>query len=87
MQASSTAAGLLLGLLGIVLDDLNVLLGLNCSPITVIGASGSSCSSQVVCCADNAVVSSEFVRSRSGMGSDSFFQGGLISIGCIPIFL
>ncbi|KAJ3862514.1 fungal hydrophobin [Lentinula novae-zelandiae] len=54
-SASSTAAGLLLGLLGIVLDDLNVLLGLNCSPITVIGASGSGCSAQTVCCEDNAV--------------------------------
>ncbi|KAJ3718144.1 hydrophobin, partial [Lentinula raphanica] len=66
--AGSSAGSSLLGLLGIVIEDLNVLLGINCSPITIIGASGSSCSAQTVCCEDNAV-------------------GGLISIGCIPIFL
>ncbi|KAJ4474837.1 hydrophobin [Lentinula aciculospora] len=52
--AGSAAGSLLLGLLGIVVQDLNVLLGLNCSPITVIGTSGS-CSAQTVCCEDNAV--------------------------------
>ncbi|KAJ3991814.1 fungal hydrophobin [Lentinula boryana] len=54
-QAGSAAGSLLLGLLGIVVQDLNVLLGIGCSPITVIGASGSSCSAQTVCCEDNAV--------------------------------
>ncbi|KAH7872147.1 hydrophobin 2 [Lentinula edodes] len=51
--ANSASATALLGLLGIVLQDLNVLVGLTCSPITVIGASGSSCSAQAVCCEDN----------------------------------
>ncbi|KAI0764925.1 fungal hydrophobin-domain-containing protein [Fomes fomentarius] len=61
--------GTILGLLGIVLDGVDVLLGLTCSPITVIGVgSGNACSSNVVCCQNNNV-------------------GGLISIGCIPIFL
>ncbi|KAE9407598.1 hydrophobin 2 [Gymnopus androsaceus JB14] len=52
-SASSSSATALLGLLGIVLQDLNVLVGLTCSPITVIGASGGSCSAQAVCCEDN----------------------------------
>ncbi|KAJ4468439.1 fungal hydrophobin-domain-containing protein [Lentinula edodes] len=53
--AGSSAGTLLLGLLGIVVEDLNVLLGIGCSPITVIGAGSSSCSAQAVCCEDNAV--------------------------------
>ncbi|KAE9389724.1 hydrophobin 2 [Gymnopus androsaceus JB14] len=52
-EASSAAAAGILSLLGIVLQDLDVLVGLTCSPITVIGASGSSCSAQAVCCDDN----------------------------------
>ncbi|KAI0777859.1 fungal hydrophobin-domain-containing protein [Irpex lacteus] len=55
-SASSVAGGLLLGLLGIVLSDLNVLLGLNCSPISVIGVgTGGTCNASPVCCQNNAV--------------------------------
>ncbi|KAJ3987022.1 hydrophobin 2 [Lentinula detonsa] len=50
--ASSSSAAGVLGLLGIVLQDLTVDVGLTCSPITVIGTS-SSCSAQAVCCEDN----------------------------------
>ena len=58
MQASSAEATKLLGLLGIVLDDLNVLLGLSCSPISVVGVgSGSECSGTTVSCSDGVVVS------------------------------
>ncbi|KAJ4466324.1 hydrophobin 2 [Lentinula aciculospora] len=67
-SASSPGATELLGLLGIVLQDLDVLVGLTCSPITVIGLGGSSCSATTVCCDDNS-------------------QGGLISIGCLPVTL
>ncbi|KXN91342.1 Fruiting body protein SC3 [Leucoagaricus sp. SymC.cos] len=42
-SASSGPASLLLGLLGIVLKDLSVLVGLNCSPLSVIGKGGNSC--------------------------------------------
>ncbi|KAE9385896.1 hydrophobin 2 [Gymnopus androsaceus JB14] len=52
-SASSASATALLSLLGIVLQDLDVLVGITCSPITVIGAPGSSCSAQAVCCDDN----------------------------------
>ncbi|KAH9849343.1 fungal hydrophobin-domain-containing protein [Lenzites betulinus] len=53
-SASDPATSLLLGLLGIVVQGVDVLVGLTCSPITVIGVgSGGSCSSSVVCCQDN----------------------------------
>ncbi|KAI0700336.1 fungal hydrophobin-domain-containing protein [Cytidiella melzeri] len=54
--ATSPIGSLLLGLLGIVVDGIDVLLGIDCSPITVIGiGSGSACSASPVCCEDNAV--------------------------------
>ena len=57
-QASSPGISTLLGLLGIVLQDLDVLVGLDCSPITVIGVgTGNSCSATAVCCENNNVVS------------------------------
>ncbi|RDX54532.1 fungal hydrophobin [Lentinus brumalis] len=55
-KASSASGAALLGLLGIVLQDTNVLLGVDCSPITVIGVgSGSACSANAVCCENNNV--------------------------------
>ena len=48
----------MLGLLGIVLGDITGLLGLGCSPITVVGVgSGNACSANAVCCTNNDVVS------------------------------
>ncbi|EKM54146.1 uncharacterized protein PHACADRAFT_98288 [Phanerochaete carnosa HHB-10118-sp] len=47
-----TAAGIL-GLLGVVVQGVDVLVGLTCDPITVVGAGGGSCSAQAVCCQDN----------------------------------
>ncbi|KAF5325860.1 hypothetical protein D9611_000545 [Ephemerocybe angulata] len=41
------------GLLGISVEDVNVLVGLTCSPISVIGVPGNSCSAQPVCCTNN----------------------------------
>ncbi|EJC98269.1 fungal hydrophobin [Fomitiporia mediterranea MF3/22] len=52
-SASDPAVTTLLGLLGIVLSDLDVLVGLTCTPISVIGAGGNSCSAQPVCCQNN----------------------------------
>ncbi|KIJ28430.1 hypothetical protein M422DRAFT_92498, partial [Sphaerobolus stellatus SS14] len=44
----------LLGLLGIVLQDVSVIVGLGCTPITVIGlGQGANCAQQPVCCTDN----------------------------------
>ncbi|KAF5326970.1 hypothetical protein D9619_004102 [Psilocybe cf. subviscida] len=49
---SKSIAGLL-SLLGIVVGSLTGQVGVTCSPITVIGASGTSCSAQPVCCTNN----------------------------------
>ncbi|KAI0355201.1 fungal hydrophobin [Trametes cingulata] len=52
--AGSPAASKILGLLGVVVQDLDVLVGLGCSPISVVGVgAGNSCSGETVCCADN----------------------------------
>ncbi|CAL1707430.1 unnamed protein product [Somion occarium] len=52
-SASSASSAALLGLLGIVLSDLKVLLGLDCSPITIIGGVAGGCSASPVCCQNN----------------------------------
>ncbi|EIW85896.1 fungal hydrophobin [Coniophora puteana RWD-64-598 SS2] len=51
-QGSSSAVVKELGLLGVVLSDVNVLVGLACSPIDVVGTSGT-CSANPVCCENN----------------------------------
>ncbi|KAG7094371.1 hypothetical protein E1B28_007972 [Marasmius oreades] len=55
VPASDKSAAAILGLLGIVLQDLTVIVGLNCSPITVIGSNNGACSdgSNTVNCDDN----------------------------------
>ncbi|TFK82504.1 fungal hydrophobin [Polyporus arcularius HHB13444] len=50
-ESSDPAIASQLGLLGIILNGVDVLVGLDCSPITVIGA--SSCSGTTVTCTDN----------------------------------
>ncbi|KAF8887547.1 fungal hydrophobin-domain-containing protein [Infundibulicybe gibba] len=52
-SSDSSLVGLLAGLLGVVLGGLTSQVGVNCSPITVIGASGNSCSAQPACCTGN----------------------------------
>ncbi|KAI8970901.1 fungal hydrophobin-domain-containing protein [Trametes punicea] len=54
-DASDPTFSLILGLLGIVVDGVNVLLGLDCSPISVIGVGGGSCDANAVCCENNNV--------------------------------
>ncbi|KAI0766804.1 fungal hydrophobin-domain-containing protein [Irpex lacteus] len=50
------SANLLAGLLGIVLGTVEGLVGLGCSPISVVGVgSGSACNASPVCCSNNAV--------------------------------
>ncbi|TFK91069.1 fungal hydrophobin [Polyporus arcularius HHB13444] len=51
-QSTDPAILSALGPLAVLVNGLNVLVGLNCSPITVIGA-GSSCSGTTVTCTDN----------------------------------
>ncbi|KDQ26264.1 class I hydrophobin superfamily [Pleurotus ostreatus PC15] len=52
-KADSAGGAALLGLVGIVLSNLDVFIGGDCSPITAIGVGGTSCSSQAVCCENN----------------------------------
>ncbi|KAF8204755.1 hydrophobin-315 [Pholiota molesta] len=52
-SATSPSIATLLGLLGVVVQGITGQVGVTCSPITVIGASGTSCSEQPVCCTDN----------------------------------
>ncbi|KAI0755528.1 fungal hydrophobin [Fomes fomentarius] len=52
--ASSPKGTDALGPLGIVLEDLNVVLGLQCLPISIIGVGlSASCKNQAMCCKDN----------------------------------
>ncbi|KAF9038662.1 fungal hydrophobin-domain-containing protein [Panaeolus papilionaceus] len=52
LATSSSIAGLL-GLLGVVVGSVTGLVGVTCSPISVVGISGNSCSAQPVCCTNN----------------------------------
>ncbi|KAF8161405.1 fungal hydrophobin-domain-containing protein [Crassisporium funariophilum] len=52
-QSTATNLGILSGLLGLVLPSIGGLIGLNCSPLGVLGIGGNSCSSQPVCCTNN----------------------------------
>ncbi|KAF9562989.1 fungal hydrophobin [Agrocybe pediades] len=52
-QSSTTAISQLAGLLGITLSALPVLVGVNCSPLNILGVGGNSCSAQPVCCSQN----------------------------------
>ncbi|KAI0653913.1 fungal hydrophobin-domain-containing protein [Cubamyces menziesii] len=56
VDSNSASANILLGLLGIVLGDITGLIGLDCSPINVVGiGSGNACSANAVCCTNNNV--------------------------------
>ncbi|KAK0184197.1 hydrophobin-251 [Armillaria mellea] len=50
---TSSAVQTLLGALGIPIGDVTANVGVTCSPISVIGVDGTSCSNQVVCCQNN----------------------------------
>ncbi|EJD03535.1 fungal hydrophobin, partial [Fomitiporia mediterranea MF3/22] len=52
-DSNSNPISVLLGLLGVVLGPVNIPVGVTCSPITVVGAGGTSCSAQPVCCENN----------------------------------
>ncbi|KAJ8086298.1 hypothetical protein PM082_005121 [Marasmius tenuissimus] len=43
----------ILGALGIAVNDVNVLVGMNCSPVSVIGGGNGACSDRTVYCEDN----------------------------------
>ncbi|KAH8092552.1 hydrophobin [Cristinia sonorae] len=49
----SAAGAALLESLGIPVQDVNALVGQGCSPLSVVGVGGTSCSANPVCCQDN----------------------------------
>ncbi|KAI0821822.1 fungal hydrophobin-domain-containing protein [Trametes gibbosa] len=52
--ADDHSVATLLGLLGVVVQDLTASVGLQCSPISVVGvSSGNACSATPVCCENN----------------------------------
>ncbi|KAF9007183.1 fungal hydrophobin-domain-containing protein [Cyathus striatus] len=52
-SASSSIVSTLLGLLGIDLSGVTAQVGVTCSPISVVGVGGNSCTAQPACCTDN----------------------------------
>ncbi|THU79903.1 fungal hydrophobin [Dendrothele bispora CBS 962.96] len=52
-KASESPASTLLGLLNIPIQDLNIPIGITCTPISVIGVGGQNCAAQPVCCDKN----------------------------------
>lgn len=57
-QANDPAISALLALIGVDAQDVDALVGLDCTPISVVGVgAGNSCNAQAVCCQDNNVVS------------------------------
>ncbi|KAI0674332.1 hydrophobin [Trametes maxima] len=55
-KADSTSIAGLLDLIGVALGDLNGLVGVQCSPIDVIGVlNGNDCHAQAACCTNNNV--------------------------------
>ncbi|KAF9047205.1 fungal hydrophobin [Hymenopellis radicata] len=53
--ATDPLVSVILALLGIVLPDITAIIGINCSPLSVIGVGGSACQANPVCCQDNSV--------------------------------
>ncbi|KAF4580673.1 hypothetical protein EYR40_003072 [Pleurotus pulmonarius] len=54
-EADSLPVATLLGLLGVVIQGVDVLVGITCSPLSVIGIGSNSCNAQAVCCQHNDV--------------------------------
>ncbi|KAL0952919.1 hypothetical protein HGRIS_007134 [Hohenbuehelia grisea] len=52
-KASAAGPAAILALLGVVVQNVNALVGLTCNPISVIGVGGNSCNAQPVCCENN----------------------------------
>ncbi|KAF9259442.1 fungal hydrophobin [Marasmius fiardii PR-910] len=53
-QANASGIGGLLTLIGVAVGDITALVGLNCSPITVIGGGNGACNTNTVNCQGSA---------------------------------
>ncbi|KAL0578361.1 hypothetical protein V5O48_003640 [Marasmius crinis-equi] len=79
-KASDPAIAKELALLGVVVQDVNALVGLTCSPITVVGGGNGGCSASPVCCSDNS-------HGKKLASLSVPVSRGLVSIGCVPVSL
>ncbi|EIW52215.1 fungal hydrophobin [Trametes versicolor FP-101664 SS1] len=53
-SADSLGIAPILAAIGVILQDINIPIGVTCSPISVVGVgSGNACSSNAVCCENN----------------------------------
>ncbi|TFK19399.1 fungal hydrophobin [Coprinopsis marcescibilis] len=52
-QSNAPVVGVLAALLGINVGSITGLVGITCSPLTVIGIGGNNCNAQTVCCNNN----------------------------------
>jgi hypothetical protein len=81
-KANSAQGTAILSTIGISLSDLNVLLGLTCSPIDVVGVgSGNSCDGSTVSCSNGLVVSALYVALLASQLKFSF-RAVLASVVC-----
>ena len=63
------------------------LLGLSCTPITVIGVgSGANCAQQTVCCQNTQFVSRPYAAEVE-LSPDVFAKNGLVNVGCTNVNL
>lgn len=71
-QANSNSISTLLALLGISVGDITGLVGVSCSPISVVGIGGNSCSAQPVCCSNNNFVSYFVLRISNTVSNEVY---------------
>lgn len=94
IQSSSAAGSALLSLLGVALGDITGQIGLQCSPLSVVGVGSEACGAHPVCCQNNNVVSPillsfgrwllmvcagrSYLRWLHSRGALNGFRGGLV---------
>ncbi|KAH9896897.1 fungal hydrophobin-domain-containing protein [Cubamyces lactineus] len=54
-SATDPVTSALLGLLGIVVEGIDAIIGVQCSPISVVGVGNNQCTANAVCCQNNNV--------------------------------
>ncbi|KAF9446652.1 fungal hydrophobin, partial [Macrolepiota fuliginosa MF-IS2] len=52
-RSDGSLVGTLLGLLGVVLQGVEAVIGITCSPIDILGIGQNQCHTQPVCCQNN----------------------------------